>query len=492
MQHAARSTLRSLGALALGSALIASIGSAQQTAPATPPTPVTSTIVGFIFDSTTMRPLVDATIQVVTKDDIAHGHSFTVGSDSSGYFRIPDVSAGSYVITFFHPRLEEVGLSAPLRGLEVRGARTDIELAIPSTRRVIALHCGARDAADSSGLLIGTVVRADAPDPVAGATVTARWFQLTFSTRGLVRSMPKVQVITDANGRFSICGLPGDATLMVWATLGRATTGEVGVDVQPRVVSTLELALDVGDTVPVAADSAPARRGSAQVSGLILSPAGGAMPGSRVGVRGTGNETVADATGAFTLSGLPSGSQTLEARAIGFVPVARNITLSATRPLRFDIRFDSAARILKTVEVRGRVIYDRATEEFDKLKKSGFGYFIDADMIEKRQPFRTSDLLRNAPGVRVTSGGGPGSSSSIQIRGAGNFQGVCQPGIVIDGMLLSSDAGDIDALAQPQDISGIAVYRGAAEVPVEYRSNGSCGLIQIWTRRGNTPRGRAK
>ena len=32
-------------------------------------------------------------------------------------------------------------------------------------------------------------------------------------------------------------------------------------------------------------------------------------------------------------------------RLIGFVPIARSVTLSSKRPLRFDIRFDSAARI---------------------------------------------------------------------------------------------------------------------------------------------------
>ena len=170
------------------------------------------------------------------------------------------------------------------------------------------------------------------------------------------------------------------------------------------------------------------------------------------------------------------------------MPVERTITLSATRPLRFDIRFDSAARILETVEVRGKVIFDRSAEEFDKLKKNGFGYFIDRDMIERRQPFNTSDLLRTAPGVSVYSGGGPGSGTRIQIRGAGNFQGPCPPGLVIDGMLLGTEwSGDLDMLARPEEIAGIAVYRGPAEVPVEYRSGGSCGLIQVWTRRGNTP-----
>ena len=476
--------LHSSAALLLASMLAATATLAQQSTPAAQPPNPSNTVTGVIFDSTTMRPLAEATVQMVTKDDITHGRSFTAESDSSGSFSITDVPEGSYVITFFHPRLDELGLSAPLHAVDARGARTSVTLAIPSRGRVIALHCGAMPASDSSGLLIGTVVQADRPTPIAGAVVTAQWFELSFGSTGLVRSTPTVRSVADATGRFRMCGLPDDANVSVWATSGKASTGEVSVEVKARSVTTLDLAIDIADTLASPTDTVASRRGSAQVSGMILSPAGGAMPGARVGLRGTDRETVADATGAFVLTELPSGTQSLEARAIGFVPVARTITLSATKPLRYDIRFDSAARILQTVEVRGKVLYDRSTEEFNKLKKRGFGYFVDRDMIERRQPFNTTDLLRTAPGVSVYSGSGPGSGTRIQIRGVGNFQG-CQPGLVIDGMPLGREStGDLDFLARPEDIAGIAVYRGPSEVPVEYASEGSCGLIQVWTRRG--------
>jgi hypothetical protein len=491
MRRTLSSIVRSSRVLLLGSTLIATAGFAQQTTPGTaaPPSPAMSTIVGFVFDSTTKRPLADATVQMVTKDDITNGRSFSVVSDSSGYFLITDVPFGSYVITFFHQRLEDLAVSAPLRAVEARTGRTNIELGIPSVRRLIALHCGAQQASDSSGLLVGTVIKADRPEPVARAIVTAQWFELSFGATGMVRSTPRVEAIADDNGRFRMCGLPDDAAVSVWAASGRASTGAVSVDVKPSVVTTLELALDVADTVEATAASGPVRRGSAQVSGSILSPTGAPMPGARVALRGSDNETIADASGAFTLTELPSGTQSLEARAIGFVPVARTVTLSATRPLHYDIRFDSAARILETVEVHGKVLYDRSAEEFAKLKKRGFGYFIDRDMIDRRQPFNTTDLLRTAPGVSVYSGRGPGSGTNIQIRGSGNFQGTCQPGLVLDGMPLGNESTrDLDFLARPEDVAAIAVYRGPSEVPAEYQSSASCGLIQIWTRRGGTPR----
>ena len=479
--------------LCLAAALAGGSALAQQPTPApSAPAVQNGIVVGYIFDSTVTRPLAEANIQIVTKSDVTHGKSFSVLSDSSGFFRVTDVPPGDYLVTYFHPRLDELGLTAPMLSFTTRGPRTDIELGIPTTQHVIALHCGARAAADSSGLLMGSVVQSDVPTPVAGASVTAQWFEVSFSARGMVRSTPTVRATTDENGRFSMCGLPGDAMLNVWAGLGKAVTGSVNVEVKPHRVATIQLSLDVADTVLTATASGPVRRGTARVNGVVRSPSGAVLPGARVALRGTDVETVADANGAYALTNLPGGTQTLEARAIGFVPIARSVTLSARRPLRFDVRFDSAARILQTVEVKGERVYDSATQEFMDAKKRGFGYFIDRETIENRQPFQTSDLLRTAPGVMVTTSGMPGSEANIQIRGPSSISGSCQPGIVVDGLLLNGGAGDIDMLARPEDITGIAVYRGPSEVPVQYASGGSCGLIQIWTRRGNTPRGKSK
>lgn len=479
--------------LCLAAALAGGALVAQQPTPA-PAAPVTQNgiVVGYIFDSTVTRPLAEANIQIATKSDISTGKSFSVLSDSSGFFRVKDVPPGEYVITFFHPRLEELALNGPMKSFTVSGARTDVELGIPGTQRVIALHCGARAAVDSSGLLLGSVIQADKTEPAAGALVTAQWFELSFSPRGMVRSTPTVRATADQNGRFSMCGLPGDATLNVWAGLGKAVTGSVNVEVKPHRVATIQLSLDVADTVLTATSSGPVRRGSARVNGVVRSPSGAALPGARIALRGTDMETVADANGAYTLIDLPGGTQTLEARAIGFVPIARSVILSAKRPLRFDVRFDSAARILQTVEVKGERVYDSATQEFMDAKKRGFGYFIDRETIENRQAFQTSDLLRTAPGVMVTTSGMPGSEANIQIRGVTTISGSCKPTVVVDGLQVNGGGGDIDMLARPEDITGIAIYRGPSEVPVQYAAGSACGVIQIWTRRGNTPRGRAK
>ncbi|HEX2781336.1 MAG TPA: carboxypeptidase regulatory-like domain-containing protein [Gemmatimonadaceae bacterium] len=466
----------------------------QPTAPApapTPPAPTTGLIVGFVFDSTIMRPLAEASIQLAAKGDLAHGKSFNATSDSSGFFRVTDVPPGEYLATFFHERLDALGLEGPVRSVTVTPGRNDVELGIPGARRVIGLHCGPRPRGDSSGVILGTVTKSDLPDPVPNATVTAQWFELSIGTRGMTRSTPTVRATTDANGRFAFCGLPPDANFSIWASAGRAMTGTVSVDVPASTVATTTLALDVADTMP-ARDSTGAlvRRGTARISGVVRMPSGSPLAGARVGLRGTYAETVADAHGAYTLTDLPGGTQTLEARAIGYIPVSRTVRLSGKRPTTLDVQFDKSAQILETVEVRGKAVLDRATEEFNTAKKRGFGYFLDREAIEQRQAFQTSDLLRTAPGVMVFPGAGPGGPPTIQIRGSAGFSGVCQPGLVIDGLQFQGGGGDLDMLVRPEDIAGMAVYRGASETPVEYQGISSCGVIQVWTRRGNTPHGK--
>jgi outer membrane cobalamin receptor len=209
-----------------------------------------------------------------------------------------------------------------------------------------------------------------------------------------------------------------------------------------------------------------------------------------VGLRGTTSEVVADERGAYQLAGLPAGTQTIEARAIGFIPIATTVNLFPNRVVTKNLAFDASAEVLATVDVRAQTLYSRSEQEFLAARK-GNGYFIDAEMIERRQPFRTSDLLRSAPGVSVYQGGQVGSQTQIQIRGAASFTGACAPLLVIDGMRLDGASGDIDMITRPEEIQGMAIYRGPSETPAEYQGGGSCGAIVVWTKRGG-PRARPR
>ena len=478
----------------LAAAVPASSAAQQPTPPAAaaPSRVPGARVHGAVFDSTIMRPLADAMVQLASRSDITRGPSYSAITDASGFYRIDSVPPGDYLITFFSPRLDRLGLGSPMHAVKVQLGvqRVEVDMGLPGARRVIAMHCGPRPASDSSGLLMGEVRRADRPEPLAGANVNAQWFELTIGTGGMVRSTPTKRARTGDDGRFAICGIPWDARISLFAVAGRASTGSVNMEVPPFSVVTRDLLVDVADTLR-RSDTSTVARGTARLSGVVRAPNGSPLPGARLSLRGTTTESTADAQGAYSLSGLPAGTQTLDARAIGYIPIAVSVDLYSNRPVTQDVRFDESARVLETVNVTAQQLYSRSEQEFLDAKKRGFGYFLDREQIERRNPFRTSDLLRAIPGVNIQQGN-TGSGTSITMRGVASVVGNCQPAVVVDGMRFMGDAGEIDVLSNPSDIQGMAIYRGPSETPVEYQGMNTCGAIVIWTRRGAAPARRSR
>src|SRR5688500_17584986 len=208
----------------LATALPATSAAQQPTspAPAAPSRVPGARVHGSVFDSTIMRPLADAMVQLASRSDITRGPSYSAITDASGFYRIDSVPPGDYLITFFSPRLDRLGLTGPMHAVKVQLGvqRVEVDMGLPGARRVIAMHCGPRPASDSSGLLMGEVRRADRPEPLAGANVNAQWFELTIGTGGMVRSTPTKRARTGDDGRFAICGIPWDARISLFAVAG--------------------------------------------------------------------------------------------------------------------------------------------------------------------------------------------------------------------------------------------------------------------------------
>jgi hypothetical protein len=375
--------------------------------------------------------------------------------------------------------LDALGIEPLVREVFVaNGASTRIDLWIPSAATLKATACGPRAASDSIGLVIGNVRTARDRAPSPGATVLAEWLEMTFSRAGVTRSVRRATTTAASNGWFALCGVPLGGRISLGARRGSDSTARVEMDVPANGVLRRELYLGTG--------RAPLR-------GVVVSDAGKPVAGAQVGIL-DGPSTRTNAAGEFALSDVPTGTQTISARSIGFVPDRHPVdVLADDEPLRVVL---APAKItLDTVKVAATSLRAIYMAEFEQRRQTGTGRYITQDDVARRKPVVTSDLFRNVPGVYLLQTRSFDGFTEKRLAMRGTYEDRCSPAIYIDRRYMSDiSADDIDDWVQPEEVAGIEVY-AMTEVPPQFDRGmaggvvrGSsdsvqrCGSIVIWTK----------
>lgn len=481
-----RALLRSRVALPIASALAVALlstlspGQADAQSPASSVAPSDSvravTVAGLVYDSLGAAPLAAAEVQLVAAGDKVRVYSAT--TDSAGRFTIAHVQPGDYIAGFFHPLLDALGVAlSPRRVTVAPSGPAFISLAVPGGASVLPVACGARAPGDSSGAIAGSVHDADTDAPVANAAVVVTWTEIVIDAHGVRTARRRIPVATRDDGSYIICNLPGDAGVLASASARGIETGLVEVHVP--VTGIVWRNLTVGDSASVTtapADSAtttPDRllRGTARLSGIVRTPDGRPAASARVLVWGTGLTTQTREDGRFTLAGLPPGTFTVEARAIGFEPARIPVDLTNRAPGAVTLTLAKHVQGLAAVTVYGKAPPPTRLDDFLTRREHGMGHYITAADMERRPVFVLSDALRMTPGVYIV----PGATGN-RIVGRGG----CEPAVFLDGMPMYDGATDFDNLVSPMNVGGIEVYNEAT-TPPQYRT-GSCGSVLIWTR----------
>jgi hypothetical protein len=189
---------------------------------------------------------------------------------------------------------------------------------------------------------------------------------------------------------------------------------------------------------------------------------------------------ITDLTGSFRIDGLPGGPDTVAIRLQGTDPQFRAIDLYPSRVTQGV--FIVAERIFEVAELRVELKQMNVRERrLSDRRKTGAGVLITREMIEEANPNLPSDMLRNIPRVDVTPY--RGAIPEIYI-GSGTL--ACKPPFYLDGVLTRDMELDELAVAEIEDIE---VYRGPAEVPLEYKQDSNrCGALVVWTREGGPRR----
>lgn len=217
--------------------------------------------------------------------------------------------------------------------------------------------------------------------------------------------------------------------------------------------------------------------GAASLSGIVEDPHAGGVPGatitlfSRTGA--AGSTTTSDHTGRYHFDGLPEGAYVLRAEAQGFATyLAEDIRLSDAAPAKRDIEFVLAAIHEEIVVTASST--PQLPEHVSKTIDT-----IDKTEADTRDAVTLFDAVSLSPGVRVNQLGGPGSFTSIRLRGMRDED----TAVLVDGLRLrDASATQADASGMIQDLlftdsDRIEVLRGSASSL--YGTNAIGGAINI-------------
>lgn len=445
-----------------------------------------ATVVGVVFDSISRAPLAGAMVQVVVADGAARSGR-TVAADSLGRYAIADVPTGRYMVGFFHPMLDSLGMEPPVRAVRVEGPDSvAVDLAIPSPVGLRAAICGPVSDAGAGALIVGVVHDARDDAPVVGGKVVGEWLELSLTRVGLVRRLPRLVATTGANGWFALCNVPRGGTMVLVASRGADSTDRIEVQVPPEGFLRRELYL--GWTRPVVPDTAqgdslvppPRRRraGDGRVSGIVVAASSGQpLAGARVGIV-DGPQTLANERGEWALVDAPSGSRMLEVLALGYYPERRRVDVIRGAP-SVRVALSTMRAVLDTVRVTANRLSELNLRGFRERQRTAPGRFFTPDDIARRRPLETSDLFRSVPGMHVDRTSF--DASGFLMRGA---YGWCSPGVYLnDSYMHELAAVDIDDFVHPHEVAGIEIYSDAT-APAPYQRMDGCGSVVIWTKIG--------
>ncbi|HST06678.1 MAG TPA: carboxypeptidase regulatory-like domain-containing protein [Gemmatimonadaceae bacterium] len=429
--------------------------------------PRTSRIVGIVIDSIHRTGLEGAEVMV-------SGMSSTVITDSLGRFTIDSLAPGTYQIGVFHPLLETLGLTLTTKPFTVGRDSTGVaNLAIPSVETLASRYCGTPARGQHQAVVAGRVLDADTDQPVRAAAVSLAWVDVVVSKEtGVVRTPHKLEAPSDSTGFFKFCGLPDDLDATVQAGYSGSFTGEVAVSTHDSPLTFENLALPA--FTPTTAKGI--------VRGAVVGLDGNPISGARVEAPMWGVAALTRADGSFNLDAVPTGTQLLIVRHLGFDATRVTVNVTRRQPVELRVTLGPSVNVLDPVLVTARRNYALDKDGFTARRRTGWGTYFTSTDIEKRNPQYLSDMLTAVPGIQVNHRPGGATISTTQLNTilGGGRPSSC-PTFWVDGTQWRSvEPGDIDQFVSPREVAGLEVYK-PREAPVQFRTIDDCVTIVVWT-----------
>jgi len=459
-----------LAALAVVTA--AGTAAAQTPVPAAAPGAGYANLRGTVFDSLNGGPLVGASIRV-------EGTELNAVTGADGQFTLDSVPAGERRMAVLHPLLDTLGIAMVSRPLTfTAGTPAVVNLAVPNAEQIAGALCPAAQRARGPAALIGFVKDPDTGGPAVGAKVSLVYYEDQLG----VRKVPRVrEIVADSLGRYRICGLPSNMDGKVQVFRGGISSGEVPAAVQNGFLALQSFSIGSNVRVATVTDTAGKSKrvysGNASVVGKVVSRAGQPLAGARVTMDGTTAVAVSRANGDFVLDSLPSGTQSLTVRKLGYSATYFPVETSASAPQRVTISMNDFVPTLAAMRTEAQAIQGLQMVGYTDRKVTGNGVYLDGNKLD-HQASGFTEMLRGVPGIRLTPATDGLHYRIVPTRG----QSGCV-NIYLDGNLWQQvTPGDIDAFVQPEEVAAIEVYT-TSNIPAEFipPGGGQCTTVVAWT-----------
>ena len=189
--------------------------------------------------------------------------------------------------------------------------------------------------------------------------------------------------------------------------------------------------------------------------------------------------------GAYRITGVPAGTDTVRARMLGYAPAKHAVTVAAGESAVVDFALTPQATSLAQVVVVGY-----GQQQAGNI--TGAVTQVTSSQFNTGRIISPQDLIQSkVAGVQVIDNNEPGGGLSIRIRGATSINASSDPLFVVDGMPVGTGAGgglsggrDPLNFLDPSDIESITVLKDASAAAI-YGANAANGVVLITTKSGH-------
>ena len=421
----------------------------------------TAVLRGVVFDSTEMKALPGARVAVL-------GTTVMADADAYGRFELPGIPAGDHTVSFFHARLQALGVSAPTRQMTFDAGQTvEVELSVPSEKTLLMGWCMAEQPGPGFAAVAGVVTDSLTGVPLPRAIVTARVAQRRAG------DPEEVETRADDSGYYRLCTVPAAREVRLQARFGQNAGRSTLVELAPGDAELQSLILTLsaqGSLVGTVHDYLT----------------GDAVNGAVVSVLGTNVQQITDSTGTFVLDGLPPGRHLVTTDYLGYGQRTDSVTVFSQETVDIDIRMAPQAVEVEGLVVTARTRFGRTRVAVDK-RADVFTRAEIEPILARTQ--NMGDLLRNmnAPGLsvremQVTDATGvmvPGLCVEVSRRG-GRAASCSQAAIFVNGIIMPSPDQILMNL-DPSAIDHIEIL-GPVDAQFQFGTMAGNGAVLIYTR----------